>query len=46
MSHTCFYCGYEIEENKIHEVTLIKSQQESDETLCDVCYSDWLEGIK
>lgn len=46
MENTCFYCDDAIEERNIHYISFFHEYREREETLCDVCYSEWLEGIK
>jgi hypothetical protein len=46
MADQCFCCDYEIEEGKVYHVSFIKDQDEHEKSLCYVCYSEWLEGIK
>jgi len=46
MPETCFYCINEIEEKQLHHVTFLTSNREKDETLCDECYQEWLQGMK
>ncbi|MGC4376237.1 hypothetical protein WD019_04750 [Fictibacillus sp. Mic-4] len=46
MEKNCFYCDYEIEEGKQHFVAFFKNRMEQEKPLCDVCYAEWLEGLK
>lgn len=46
MSQKCFYCTNDTEENERHLVTFQVTQMEREETLCDECYKEWLQGIK
>ncbi|MEH6946125.1 hypothetical protein [Peribacillus asahii] len=46
MSEKCFYCTNDIQENGIHHVTFHVTDEHRDETLCDECYQEWLQGIK
>ncbi|MCQ6279550.1 hypothetical protein [Bacillus sp. EB600] len=46
MSHKCFYCTNDIEENEIHFVTFDMTTIEKEEVLCHECYQEWLQGIK
>jgi hypothetical protein len=46
VSHTCFYCSNDIEENEIHLVTFEVTNNEREESLCHECYQEWLQGIK
>jgi hypothetical protein len=46
MEENCFYCDYEIEKGKMHHISFFKNNEEHAKQLCDVCYSEWLEGIK
>ncbi|WP_195891949.1 hypothetical protein [Neobacillus dielmonensis] len=46
MSEKCFYCSNDIEENQLHLVSFITSNEERNESLCDECYQEWLHGIK
>lgn len=46
MNQTCFYCTNDMEDKETHHVTFHVSQTEPDETLCDECYREWLQGIK
>jgi Fe-S-cluster-containing dehydrogenase component len=41
----CFYCEYEIE-GRPYFINFFSGTKERDEALCDVCYADWLAGIK
>ncbi len=45
-TNTCFYCQNAIEDQHVHYVSIVSNAQEREETLCDVCYSEWLEGTK
>lgn len=44
--NTCFYCQDIINEQNIHYVSIFNNSQEREEALCDICYSEWLEGTK
>jgi hypothetical protein len=46
MREKCFYCVDEIEDQKHHYVTFLRSNTESDEILCHECYQEWLQGLK
>ncbi|WP_181832976.1 hypothetical protein [Bacillus taeanensis] len=46
MSNQCFYCQYEIDNQKLHVVSFYNVNQECEEVLCPECYREWLEGIK
>lgn len=46
LENQCFYCANDIEYGKAYHVTFISDQNEHEKPLCDVCYSEWLEGIK
>lgn len=46
MLEKCFYCTTEIEERQLHYVSFVSSNQERNESLCDECYKEWLEGLK
>ncbi|MBS4171667.1 hypothetical protein [Bacillus sp. FJAT-49736] len=46
MENSCFYCDYSIEGGKHHYISFFKDGVEHEQPLCDICYSEWLEGIK
>lgn len=46
MPEKCFYCTNDIEERQLHYVSFISSNKERDESLCDECYQEWLQGVK
>ncbi|MBM7655639.1 hypothetical protein [Neobacillus cucumis] len=46
MVEKCFYCTDDIEEKQFHIVPFVTMNEERDETLCNDCYKEWLEGIK
>ncbi|MET3698506.1 hypothetical protein SAMN05877753_109146 [Bacillus oleivorans] len=46
MAEQCFYCTKEVDDNQLHFVTFLSSMSEREETLCDECYQEWLQGIK
>lgn len=46
MKETCFYCDDHLHDNRLHYVSFFHNAVEREETLCDVCYAEWLEGIK
>jgi hypothetical protein len=46
MLEKCFYCTTEIEKRQLHYVSFVSSNQERNESLCDECYKEWLEGLK
>jgi hypothetical protein len=46
MAYQCFYCENDIQHEELHMVSFFKEDHELEETLCDTCYSEWLEGIK
>jgi hypothetical protein len=41
----CFYCDYEIE-GRSYVINFDKDNKEHSAHLCDVCYPEWLEGLK
>ncbi len=46
MENQCFYCDIDIENGQVYQITFFLDQSEHDKSLCDVCYAEWLEGIK
>lgn len=46
MNEKCFYCDYDVADNQIHVVSFVKSGVEQEESLCNECYQEWLQGIK
>lgn len=47
MAESCFYCGNALNQNDaVHYVSFIRENNEEEQTLCDACYNEWLEGIK
>lgn len=46
MDQTCFYCDNQMSEKNAHHVSFLIDAADRNETLCDICYKDWLEGIK
>lgn len=46
MQEKCFYCTNDIEERQLHYVSFITEGSEKNESLCDECYQEWLDGMK
>ncbi|KIL74595.1 hypothetical protein ACP2W0_09735 [Pseudobacillus badius] len=46
MDQTCFYCDEDLTQKRTHYISFFHENQEREETMCEYCYSEWLQGIK
>ncbi len=45
MADKCYYCERDVD-HRPYYVTFYETGEEQDESLCDMCYAEWLESLK